>query len=264
MMKIAWASDLHFDDCNDVSIQAFLQELQESNADIVLFGGDISNGILLSQHLRMLDQSLPCTGYFVLGNHDYYYRSLKGVGKQIGSLQHNWSKLNYLTSRSFVSLNNRVALIGQDGWSDAMAGTFDSTPITIQDFNYIQDFKNLNRNELKTKLRELGHNEAASLKLKVKAAFQDHDHLVILMHPPAYEAAAIYKGASDPFWLPYMVWSAAGDMLKEVLANEKKKDILILCGHAHSYYDNYILPNLRIIVSDALEKTPKLQPEIVL
>lgn len=72
-MKLLWLTDIHF---------GFLARLAEQAPQAVLLGGDLSAAPRLAEDLESIGAALQVPIYFVLGNHDFYYGSIKKVRNQ--------------------------------------------------------------------------------------------------------------------------------------------------------------------------------------
>ena len=77
-LKILYHSDMHFNTEDDIEV--FVLSLPpETNYDIVIFAGDITNGNI--SLIQKLISRINKPVYFVCGNHDYYNRNITEVHK---------------------------------------------------------------------------------------------------------------------------------------------------------------------------------------
>ena len=74
MKRIAWLTDIHLDFLHPAKVKAFCRSIAECNPDAVLIGCART----IKVYLRILEDKLCRTIYFVLGNHDYYRGSIAG------------------------------------------------------------------------------------------------------------------------------------------------------------------------------------------
>jgi hypothetical protein len=61
-------TDPHLNFVDEGRLQAFLQSLRDSRADVLLLGGDIGEGHNVLYFLRLLDRAFASSIYLVLGN----------------------------------------------------------------------------------------------------------------------------------------------------------------------------------------------------
>lgn len=258
--KLAWMTDLHLDAAEYQTIQQFLSKLRALESDIILIGGDTCNG---QKALNCMESIAHLTGknvYFVLGNHEFYHGSIA----QTRELAHQMTKknnlLHYLTKEALIKLTPTTVLIGHDGWSDARAGNFMDSTIALHDYTLINELKNLTKNELQTRLHQLGSQAAHDIQKKVEEAFKHYSNIILLTHTPPFQAACIYeKHISDDNWAPHFVCKAMGDVLFKIMKTHPAKQMIVLCGHAHHMADISILPNLRVMVGESTLGFPEIQ-----
>lgn len=85
-------------------------------------------------NLQKLDKSLDCPIYFVLGNHDYYRRSLYQVKKDINNLTNSSKKLFFLDTTPTVELSADTALVEYGGWADGRLGDYGNSEVMLNDY----------------------------------------------------------------------------------------------------------------------------------
>ena len=76
-MRIAWLTDIHLNFLAEAGARAFLAEVAAGRADAVLVGGDIGEAHNVCDYLGLLDELLAVPIYFVLGNHEFYFGSIR-------------------------------------------------------------------------------------------------------------------------------------------------------------------------------------------
>lgn len=239
-MHIAWTTDPHFDHCDETVRDAFLKNLNSVKPDIVLLGGDFSQANCLEKYIKLIENNVNAPVFSVLGNHDYYFGSIKEIREKISS-----SKLNYLPSQGIVPLTNDTALIGHDCWGDARNGNLKST-IDMNDFLAIKDLKHLYpRTFLFDCLKRLGDEAAEYLADIIPTAFESFRRLIVLTHVPPFVETCLYNGKpSGEDYLPFFSCYAVGRLLKLEMLSRPDKEMLVLSGHTHSQAEARILPNL--------------------
>src|ERR1039458_8217009 len=114
-----WYTDLHLDKIFPWTFVRFIRHIIKVNPTGVFLTGDISNGILISLHLRILANFIKCPIYIVAGNHDYHFSSIDMVHGKIRALCKEFPNLIWLTESNVIGLNDEVAIIGAEGWYDA-------------------------------------------------------------------------------------------------------------------------------------------------
>jgi 3',5'-cyclic-AMP phosphodiesterase len=228
--------------------------------DIVLIGGDISNGVASLTHLKQLSKLIDKQFYFVLGNHDFYYGSIAKNREAAQQLTKENSKIFYLTDRGIIPLSEQTALIGHDGWSDGRAGNFFDSDVMLNDYFLIDELKNITPEERLAKLNQLGTEAADYVKAQLIEAFKTYERVVLLMHVPPFEESCLYEGtACDENWAPHFVGQAVGETLEDIMKKYPEKQLLVLCGHVHWGSDLEILPNLRVVTGHSELGNPNVQ-----
>lgn len=258
--KLAWATDLHLDAADKANHRRFFDLMVSYKPDIILIGGDVSNGVNSLIHLKHLAKLIKAPFYFILGNHDFYYGSIK----KIRALAHETSKefggVHYLTDAGIVELTPTTALIGHDGWYDGRSGDFMKSNILLNDYFLIDELKDLTLKDRLNLLNKLGSEAADYIKKTLQEAFKKYDRVIILTHAPPFREVCLYEGLpSNDNWAPHFVCKAMGDVLLEEAQNNPNKQILVLCGHTHAGMDASILPNLRVLTGQSELKIPHVQ-----
>lgn len=263
--RLVWSTDLHFDASDRSQYRTFFDLVTAHEPDIVLIGGDISNGISSLTHLTNFSKLVDKPLYFVFGNHDFYYGSIPAIRKDAEKLAQEIPNLHYLTIDGIIPLSEQTALIGHDGWSDAKAGDYANSDVMLNDYFFIEELKRLNQEERFTKLNELGEEAAIYLKKNLITALKTYDRVVLLTHVPPFEESVLYEGVpADSNWTPHFVGKSTGDAIEAVMKEHPDKELLVLCGHSHWGQDIQILPNLRVITGHADLGIPNVQGLILI
>jgi len=258
--RLVWSTDLHLDAADRSQYHVFRELVKAYEPDVVLIGGDISNGVGSLLHLTNLAKFIDKQFYFVLGNHDFYYGSIPQIRDEAKQLMKEIPQLHYLTDNGIVALSEQTALIGHDGWSDARCGDFFNSDVLLNDYFLIDELKRLNQDERSQKLQELGSEAAKFLKKQLLIALKTYKRVVLLTHVPPFEEACLYEGVpSGPSWTPHFVCQAAGEAMESVMKEHPEKQLLVLCGHSHCGQDVQILPNLRVLTGQSELGNPNVQ-----
>ncbi len=246
VMTLAWMTDLHWDESYEEGV---IQEIQASQAELVLLTGDISSGKTVCQRLDVLQQKLAIPIYFILGNHDFYASSFDKVRSEVRELCDAESTLIYLHDVELVSLSKEIALLGHDAWADAYAGDYMASPTRLNDSIMIEDFVTLSKLERMQLCQELGGEAARLLHERLLLAFESHHKAILLMHAPPFQEACLYHDKiANNDWAPHFVCAAVGEMLLQVMAEYSEKQLLVLCGHTHHAAIYSPLDNLSVRV----------------
>jgi len=258
-MKIAWATDVHFDHSGMNEVKALLQSFEESKADVFLVGGDISDSINLRRHLAMVNQIFNCPVYFVLGNHDAYGSSI-AVAEQIAKeAAEKHDSLHWLDRCKPMELTSKAVLIGTGGWCDAQAGDFFLEPTLLNDYSLINELRFQPSILLKDTLRRLGIKHAKRIAEKLKEIPDTCEEIWVLTHVPPWREACWHDGKlSDDMWVPHFSCLAVGEVLEKYMEKNPDKKMTVLSGHTHGEGRAEILPNLLAITGKAVYGHPSL------
>lgn len=258
--RLIWSTDLHLDAVDKGQCRLYFDLMAAYEPDIVLIGGDISNGIGSLTHLRNLAKLIDKQFYFVLGNHDFYYGSIANIREEARLLSREMPQIQYLTDNGIAPLSEKTALIGHDGWSDGRAGDFLNSDVMLNDYFFIEELKRLTQEERLLKLNQLGNEAAEYLQMKLMESLKNYDRVVLLTHVPPFEEACFYEGLPcDANWAPHFVGYATGQALEKVMRDHPNKELLVLCGHSHWGNDLHILPNFRVVTGHSDLGSPNVQ-----
>ena len=257
-MKLAWLTDIHLNFVPSQVLASFFENLSAATPDAVVISGDIGEAHDVAWRLRDLAIRLGCPIYFVLGNHDFYRGSFADVREKIASTCSSVSNLQYLsTSGGVIQLTERTGLLGHDGWGDARLGTPQGWKVALNDWELIQDLRNLSERELLRKLNALGDEAAAHFRAVLPDAIEQFPELLIVTHVPPFREASWHQGRiSDDDWLPHFTCKAVGDVLREAMVAHPDCKMTVLCGHTHGGGEAQILPNLRVLTGEAVYGQP--------
>jgi predicted MPP superfamily phosphohydrolase len=260
-VKIAWITDIHLNFVDDDGIEKFCQTMLSAEPAALLVGGDIGEAPTVQAYLEILENRLQRPIYFVLGNHDFYQSTIAEVRNQAVALTQLSQWLHWLPAVDVVELSPRTALVGHDGWSDGRLGDFFGSPVCLNDYQFIDELRGLNKDELHRKLNALGDEAAIHLKKVLAQALSRFDDVIVLTHVPPFRESCLYQGKpGNKNWLPHFTCKAVGDVLIEMATAYPDCQMTVLCGHSHHAAHIDILPNLSVKTGAATYGEPQLQP----
>jgi predicted phosphohydrolase len=234
-MKLGWLSDVHLNFLGASARLRFFEDLSQHKVDGWLLSGDIGEAESVVNYLREFEDLLPVRIYFVLGNHDFYHGSIAQVKADVRLLSSRSEQLVWLTDTECVEVDNRVGIVGDDGWSDGRLGNAIGTPVELNDFYLIKELTGHARSGLVQRLNKLGDEAAERLGKKLNDAASRYASLVVVTHPPPFEGATWYQGTTSwPDWLPWFSCAAVGEAIMDSARAYPETDFLVLCGHTHS------------------------------
>jgi len=256
---LAWAADLHLEFLSPGKFDLFLQSLRNVRADGLLVCGDISTSPRLRQRLIAL-ATIGKPVYFVCGNHDYYRGSFEETTALVEATCREHRGLRWLSLGEIIPLTPSTALVGHEGWGDGRAACGVQTSIGMNDWVLIEDFRNLDREQLFTKLEALGRASARYAEEVIGRAARHFDHLIFATHVPPFVEAARHQGApTPPEFLPFYVNVSLGEGLLRLARAMPTKRFEVLCGHTHGAFEYDAAPNLKVRVAGASYGDPKVE-----
>jgi predicted phosphohydrolase len=271
-MKLAWATDIHLDCVDDVASKVKDLAVRGSECESFILSGDITIAPHLLQHLEVIESTLQKPFYFVLGNHDYYFSDILSTRKNVANACRVMSFARYLAMIPYVRLTPRVALVGHDGWYDAMNGNFRDSDIIMNDWIRISDFspaivpspggRMLNKDTIVNISRAICRASVNHIAAGIKSAIRDkHDHVVIVTHFPPFKESynsTKYSSTNSASILPWYTSKTMGDTLISAARAYPHVKFTILSGHSHSHYDEYLLNNLNVRVGNSQYGSPQI------
>jgi hypothetical protein len=265
-MKVAWATDVHFDHVHEPVVRSFCERIRADGAEALLLGGDIALAGQLRGWLRFLAETLKLPIYFVLGNHDYYGSYVGSVHREMEDLPS--VLLRWLPAEGVVALGDTVGLVGNGGWGDGRNGDFAGSGVVLADFHFIGDLRESldlsdhpavlgHRKELGACLRRLGEDAAGALAVPLTEAASRFPMVLVLTHVPPFPEASWHEGRHvGDEWLPFFTCRAIGDLLLEVAGTHPGVRFEVLCGHTHSGREARVMPNLTVRTGGATYGSP--------
>jgi len=257
-MNIAWATDIYLEFLTREERHTFYRSLSEQYPEALLISGDIGTSYRLADFLQeMAHLALPI--YFVLGNHDYYGSSIARVRTAVQKISRE-EHLHWLPERKIVQLTKSTCLIGHGAWADGRYGNYHHSPVLLNDYVQIEDFKGLDKEKRLLKLQELGDEAARFAEEMLVRAFQKYRNVIFVTHVPPFREACRHEGEmGNDDWLPHFSCKAVGDVLQKTMRSHRECHLTVLCGHTHDWSCSAILPNLIVITGKAEYGQPEIQ-----
>lgn len=264
MPHYAWATDIHLDFLrgDQQRIVAFAERLVEKNPTGVLLTGDISVAQQLVYHLSAIERVVQRPIYFVLGNHDYYGSGVEEIRKSMHQLSNISPFLKYLPTLAYQALTPATAVVGHDGWYDALYGDWQGSSFQMTDWSSIHDFRQVNGNKatIVTLARKLAHEGVLHVHNGIKQAVRYHKHVIVLTHFPPFRESHVHQGrVGDDHAQPWFTSKMMGDMLLDASRAYPNVDFTVLSGHTHGKWDGKITNNLAVHVGGAEYTKPASQ-----
>lgn len=280
-MKLSWATDIHLDHVDDQTLINFGESVRAEDSEALIITGDISNAKDVVYHLSSLEKVVKKRVYFVLGNHDYYGSTIANVRKVMSELSSMAELLKYMPTISYVPLSKKTALIGHDGWYDALYGNYKSSRFAMNDWRAIGEFYNagalmmlprpysvgyeVNYDKVVKVAQSLAQDAVAHVSRSIKEAVRYHDTIVIITHVPPFAESHIYEGkVGEPDKQPWYTSKMMGDMLLRAANIYTNVRFEVFAGHTHGKFDGKIRDNLHVHVGHSAYGSPKSQGVIEL
>lgn len=262
-MKLTWLTDIHLNCLKYPARFAFYQQIINTNADAVLITGDIAEGTNVIALLREMRNQIKKPIYFVLGNHDYYGKTIAGLRNEMSALSQENNLLHWLPVNS-IQLTATTVLIGEDGWADGRLGDFYNSTASFYDSRMIPDLieqKAVGMTQLLEKMQQLAEQDAVQMQNQlINAIAQQPQQIIILTHVPPFPEAALHRGKTcDKSYLPLFVSKIMGDTLLPIITAHPRINFIILAGHTHSKANYQPLENMIVKVGKAEYCKPIIQ-----
>jgi predicted MPP superfamily phosphohydrolase len=266
MQSYAWCTDIHLDHLTQPALMKYAQSLKDSRVDGLFLTGDISNSNKLLEHLGFIEAAFRRPIYYVLGNHDYYGGNIFEVRRQVHAVNSVSEHLRWLNDLSYIPLTASTAVVGHDGWYDALYGDAPGSPVVLNDWRHIGEFYRATEGNLTRKdriideSRKLAHEAVTHLHNGIKGAVRYHNNIIILTHVPPFAEAHIYNNRQgDKDYLPWFTSKMCGDMLRSAAKAFPKARFTVLSGHTHgAYRGTPFEPNLEVMVGGAEYGQPRI------
>ncbi len=263
-MQLAWTTDPHL---NHVPVHAWewwLERIASHRPDGFVITGDISEADDVAFQLKRLAETLAIPIYFVLGNHDFYEKSIAATRRDVIDICRDSPWLRYLTDCGPIDLAKDVFLIGDDGWGDAKQGDYERSPVRLNDFRLIRDFQESDPRDWKGMLARVGEASAERLRGKLAQLPLGARHVLVATHVPPFREACWYEGhTTDDLWAPFFVCGAVGDVLAAASRDRPNCRFRVLCGHTHHRGTANMAKNLIVHTGAADYGRPDLEGMVI-
>ena len=100
MRGLAWLTDLHLNFVAPGHVDRLCHAVRDAGADAFLLGGDVGEAPDVVGQPEGLDARLGLPLSFVLGNHDFYRRSIAGVRAEVRALRARSPRLHWLPGQA--------------------------------------------------------------------------------------------------------------------------------------------------------------------
>ena len=264
MPLLSWLTDPHLNFLTPGAMRDFAHHLAEQCPDGLVITGDIAESPSVTSLMEILDQTLRCPVYFVLGNHDYYFGSIGETRERVRSWARQTTRCRWLPDSGVISLSDSTALVGHGAWSDGRVGDFMGSPIWINDYRHIADLVCDSKQELHRRLKELGDEGADAIGELLSEALESHRHVIVATHSPPFAEACWHDGKAEVGeWTPHFTCEAVGRRLVEIMETRTHQSLQVICGHTHGEGQVQIRPNIHVRTGGAIYEAPDLQSPIV-
>lgn len=251
--KYLWFSDTHLDKTSILDKIRFFKSINKEKPQGIFLTGDISNGLMLSFHLRIMSAIVNCPIYFVLGNHDFHFSSIEKIHNKINNLCNKRNNLNWLNNDKIIKLSKKTALVGVDGWYDAENGNPNFLKFT-PDWVLVKEFRRLNSIDERIEMwRNIAKKSADDAEVKINEAIsQGYKKIYLLTHyPPWKEATRDVGTILEKLWIPYNTNLTLGNRVKKLMSKHNKVRLTVLSGHTHDQAVIWVRKNVQCIVNDS-------------
>lgn len=264
MSHYAWATDVHLDFLkgDQRRLIAFAESLVERNPTGILLTGDVSVAHQLVFHLSAVERVVQRPIYFVLGNHDYYGSGIEEMRKSMHQLSNISPFLKYMPTLAYQALSPSTALVGHDGWYDALYGDWQGSKFEMTDWQLIHDFRQVNgdKSTIVSLARKLARDAVLHVQAGIKQAVRYHKHVIVLTHFPPFREAHVHQGRTgDDHAQPWFTSRMMGDMLLDASRAYPNVKFTVLSGHTHGKWSGKIAENLMVHVGGAEYARPVTQ-----
>lgn len=269
MGNLVWCTDIHLDMVDEARLDQFVQDIQSAadrdDASRLLITGDISTGNKAPVHINKIAGGLNIPVDFVMGNHDYYGCNIEWTREIMTMMSYGNDNITYLPTTNFVSLSDKTALVGHDGWYDAYHGSYADSNLIMNDWLKISNFQfggairghRVDYASVIKLARELAAGAVKHIVSSVEKAVVDHRNIIVATHFPPFAEAHTPRGRkSSPEHLPWYTSKLMGDALLALAEKHKGHKFDVYCGHVHEKNDVVITSNLSCHVGGASYENP--------
>ena len=197
----------------------------------------------------------------MLGNHDFYWRSIEAVRDEMRELCAVNPQLVWLSESEPVPLADGVVLVGHDGWADGTAGVgVVESEIRLRDQSAIKEQAACaDRVELAQVVKQLADEGTKYLNRTLNNIDDNIHQVIVATHVPPFEEACLYQGEpTDPEFLPHFCNPSLGQMLVQHATENPGRKLTVLCGHTHNAAFAQPHPQIEVHVSRSEYHTPSV------
>src|SRR5688572_3922745 len=217
-MRIGFATDIHLDNprlqkpVNYQGIGRFIAE----GMDILLVGGDISNGRDFADHFRPFCEGARIPVYFVLGNHDFWMAPEAKVRETAASFS------GYLDEAGVVELAPKLGLVGRTGWYDTLSGNPFESRIVMNDWDLVERLKGFwaEKHLLSSACRAWAEEETRKAREALTAAAKRYPTVLFVTHFPCFAATCWDEfgrpDTGESGWHPWSINTTMGHAILDV------------------------------------------------
>jgi predicted phosphohydrolase len=265
MGNLVWTTDCHLNFLNEKQIKHFCHEMLDYDPTQIVITGDISEAPHLEIHLRLVEKYLGgnIPVYFVCGNHDYYNGSIATLRATLKQNFNSTSMMKWLPNFDYISLSDDVALVGHDGWYDGRYSDYFVSDLDMNDYHLIKELKGnfwMRTDQYET-IGKLASEAAYHISNAIDKAFENHNTVYVATHvAPFKENSRAPDGKiSDKHWMPHFSSKIMGDALLNTMNKYPKEyNLVVLCGHNHTFWESNPTNNIRCITGQAVYGKPQI------
>jgi predicted phosphohydrolase len=230
-------NDVHFDhfvENPENTIPDFAKDCASVESDGIVICGDISNGLMLEKQMNQFVKGIKEKKlFFVLGNHDFFKSSFKGMRKKMSKYDGS-SGAYYLTTQTDpIQLDDNTCIIGHDGWYDGGYSNWFSSKLRMNDYDLIEEMNGKQSTELYAVIQEQAKAFQTHMEL-MAPKIEKYKRVIIITHVPPFKENSTYNGKiSDRNWLPCMSSKCSGDAILGLANKYQDKEFLVFSGHTH-------------------------------
>jgi len=259
MKRVVWLTDIHLNFLPDARVNAFLAQVADARPDAVLIGGDIGEAHDVCDYLGRIGETIRVPIYLVLGNHDFYFGSIRETRLRVAQFCADHPRLHYLSIDDVAELAPHVGLVGHDGWADGRLGDYLRSLVMMNDYKLIMELTGLNKLDRWEVLKGLGDEAAAHFRRVLPGALEKYRDVVLLTHVPPFREACWHEGRiSNDDWAPHFTCQASGQAILEATRLHPDGRLTVLCGHTHGGGETQPRQNLQVITGGAEYGKPEI------
>lgn len=279
-MRLTWLTDIHLDfitSPDDVrssirNLDVFCSLILDENPDACLITGDLSRAPFLRDHLLALESRLRIPIYFVLGNHDFWGSDIATTRNKMVELTESSDNINYLPVTGYVMLDDSTALVGHDGWYDALYAEPQFSNFIMNDWMRIGDFVNaravVNKLVNLDSIVRIARNQASLSTHHIAAGIREAivqrnpKKIIVATHVPPFVQPLQNSHGSMNDKSPWYASRIMGNMLLSIARVNQSVHFEVFCGHCHNEYEDQITSNITLHSGGAQYSQPQPQKTI--